>query len=217
MNKPHCQYTLQQRGIVLITAMMFLVVLTLLVLTIMRSSILEERMAGYSRDWNLAFQAAEAALREAEREIKTGANVVGQTGFEMGCSTASTAGGKGPGLCMPNLCTETDASNSNYDCMPIWWDLLKHPSTSKRDSAWIDGTSTATKTRPYNYVNSGLTFPGVAAQPRYIIEVLSVPDASSLKVAAGTPPQKFLYRATAVGFGANARTRVTLQGTYRQY
>jgi type IV pilus assembly protein PilX len=47
--------------------MIFLLLMTLLGTTAMRGSSMQERMAGNARDWNLAFQAAEAALREGEQ------------------------------------------------------------------------------------------------------------------------------------------------------
>lgn len=55
-----------QRGFSLIMALIFLVLLTLLGVTAMQTATLEERMAGNLRNENLALQAAEAALREAE-------------------------------------------------------------------------------------------------------------------------------------------------------
>jgi type IV pilus assembly protein PilX len=57
---------------VLITGLIFMVVLTLIVVASMRTTILEEKMAGNVRDRDLAFQAAEAALRAAEL-VLTGA------------------------------------------------------------------------------------------------------------------------------------------------
>lgn len=60
-----------QRGITLVMGLLFLVVLTILGLAAMRGTILEERMAGNARDRNLAFQAAEAAIRAGERKIRT--------------------------------------------------------------------------------------------------------------------------------------------------
>lgn len=192
--------------------MLFLIVLTVMVVSLMRTSILEEKMIANSRDWNVAFQAAESALRDAEREIKDGIRVVGQTGFLAGCST--TAGPRGAGLCLPNLCTDTSSSG---DCLPIWIDLDK----KQGDTGWRNGAS-AGKSVAYGagisgYKAAGTSLTGVAAQPRYIIEVLTVPDASSLKPPPGQPAQKYVYRATAVGFGASTSTRVMLQGTYRQY
>ena len=58
-----------QRGIVLVMVLMFLVVLTLLGMAAMRGTLLEERMAGNSRDRDLAFQASEAALRAGEADL----------------------------------------------------------------------------------------------------------------------------------------------------
>lgn len=45
--------------------------MTLLSTSTMRSATMQERMAGNTRDYNLGFQAAEAALREAEDYLRT--------------------------------------------------------------------------------------------------------------------------------------------------
>jgi type IV pilus assembly protein PilX len=55
-----------QRGVVLIVGLLLLLVLTLIGVTSMRSALLEERMTGNIQDSTVAFQAAEAALREGE-------------------------------------------------------------------------------------------------------------------------------------------------------
>jgi type IV pilus assembly protein PilX len=60
-----------QRGVVLITSMIMLVVMTLFAVTAVRMMSQQERMVSYSYDRGLAFQAAEAALREAESAIET--------------------------------------------------------------------------------------------------------------------------------------------------
>lgn len=59
-----------QRGAALIVALIFLLVLTLLGVGAMRSTNLQERMAGNLRDSNLAFQAAESALRDGEQLLQ---------------------------------------------------------------------------------------------------------------------------------------------------
>lgn len=61
-----------QQGATLIISLMLLIVLTLIGVTAMNTSNLEERMAGNARDTNLAFQAAEAALKNAEEFLRTG-------------------------------------------------------------------------------------------------------------------------------------------------
>jgi type IV pilus assembly protein PilX len=56
----------RQSGVALIVALIFLLLMTLLGTSSMRTSTMQERMAGNMRDWNLGFQGAEAALRSAE-------------------------------------------------------------------------------------------------------------------------------------------------------
>lgn len=55
-----------EAGAALIVGMVFLLILTILGLTSMRATTLEERMAGNHYDRQIALQAAELALREAE-------------------------------------------------------------------------------------------------------------------------------------------------------
>lgn len=58
-----------------------MVVLTLIVVAAMRSSILEEKMAGNARSQNLAFQAAEAGLRAAEQALDSPVDPAGGPGY----------------------------------------------------------------------------------------------------------------------------------------
>ncbi len=63
-----------QRGAVLIVSLIFLLLLTLIGTAAMRTTTLQERMAGNTRDINLSFQAAEAALRAGEDWLNVPAN-----------------------------------------------------------------------------------------------------------------------------------------------
>ncbi|HMB74618.1 MAG TPA: PilX N-terminal domain-containing pilus assembly protein [Gammaproteobacteria bacterium] len=63
----------RERGAALIIALVFLIVLTMLGVSSMRTTTLQQRMAGNQRDSNLAFQAAEAGLREAEQFLRQAA------------------------------------------------------------------------------------------------------------------------------------------------
>lgn len=60
-----------QRGAVLIVALIMLLLLTIIGLSSMRGTSLQENMAGNMRDSNLALQASEAALRLGEDEVVT--------------------------------------------------------------------------------------------------------------------------------------------------
>ena len=59
-----------QRGAVLFISLILLVVLALIGIAGMQVTTLQERMAGNVRDSNLAFQSAEAALREGEQFLQ---------------------------------------------------------------------------------------------------------------------------------------------------
>jgi len=76
----------RQRGSVLIISLVILLVMTIIGLSSMESTILEERMAGNARDQDLAFQAAEAALRDGETDII--ANIEPETLFWTDCTSA---------------------------------------------------------------------------------------------------------------------------------
>jgi Tfp pilus assembly protein PilX len=61
----------RQRGAALITGLIFMVVLTLLTLSAIKTTALDERMAGNARDRDVAFEGAEAGLRDGLRYIAT--------------------------------------------------------------------------------------------------------------------------------------------------
>lgn len=61
----------RQQGVVLVVALVLLAIMALVGLNAMRSVSLEERMAGHTYDRSVSFQAAEAALREAEAFVAT--------------------------------------------------------------------------------------------------------------------------------------------------
>lgn len=59
----------RQRGAVLMVSLMVLLMLTMLTLTAIRASTMQEKIAGSTRNIDLALQAAEAALRTGETEL----------------------------------------------------------------------------------------------------------------------------------------------------
>lgn len=76
-----------ERGSALIVSLLILIVMTLIGITGVGSSSLQERMAGNTRDAALAFQAAEAALRDGEAFFE-----------EMVVSPGAAFNGSQPGL-----------------------------------------------------------------------------------------------------------------------
>lgn len=185
-----------EKGAVLITALMFVVILTLIGVTAVMTTTMEERMAGNSRDRNVAFQAAEIALRDAERDILclnaagTGSctrtmPISGQTGAMDTTATSCS-------YCLPGVYLPATSGD------PVW--VKKNLASGSSDSVQFGSYTGAT-----NIV-------GVAIQPRYLIEVIRVlPPGESLTTKI------YYYRITARGFGANANTQVTLQEVYRPF
>lgn len=60
-----------QRGATLVVALIFLIVLSLLGVAAVQNNTLQERMAGNTRDRDLAFESAEAAIGDARDKIAT--------------------------------------------------------------------------------------------------------------------------------------------------
>jgi type IV pilus assembly protein PilX len=190
-----------EQGFVMVTAVLFLLVLTILGLSSMGGTILEEKMTGFYRDRQIAFEAAEAALRDGELDALS-SRISGGTGFAAGCGTTTTpVSTADSGLCA----VETDGT-------PIWVDF---ESDSTKKTGWVNGDDENhsvlyhqfTVTDPVEREQQKI--PGVAKQPRYIIEAIKVAT-QQLKLNA-SQSYKYAYRITAVGFGRRATTRVLLQ------
>lgn len=75
----------RQRGAALIVSLLFLVMLTLIGVGAMTTTTLEEKMAGNARDYNVALQAGEAALKDAWADINTRVAGLKMTGFGTAC------------------------------------------------------------------------------------------------------------------------------------
>lgn len=179
-----------QRGAVLITGLIFLVVLTLLGTTALQGTVLEEKMAGNLRDETLAFQAAEAALRSGEQFLEqvTLPEFNGENGlYHYACSSVSDA--------------EDEDADEPLVCPPT-----PDPVTGMN---WNADDS----------IEADVAMEGVASQPRYFIEQLpSVPlmgDGGSAQ-QSGASLNASMFRIVAQGTGGTEAATVLLQSTYRR-
>lgn len=176
----------REHGLALFPALVFLVILAMLGLAALGGSALQERMVGNTRDENVAFQAAEAALRDAEADIDV--NLNSSSAFNAACTN---------GLCTPPSTWAT----------PVSTDIAK-----------LVDWSNAGNTRQYGANTGAAALPLVAAQPVYVIELLSKLAASptgSAGLGIGPGPKGgAVYRITALGTGARPETRVVMQSTY---
>ena len=189
----------RERGTVLIVALMFLIVLTLLGLATMNSTTLEEKMAGSSRDYNAALQAAESALRDAEADLKGSGAVVGRT-IAITSFPIDLIGGTTPrgcnttGLCVVDLETTQLYASSTY----------------------VDWSSSATSTVRYGTYTGATTLAGVSSPPRYMMELMQFADGKNKERVTGASASTDFYyvRITARAWGANSTTQVTLQEVF---
>lgn len=130
----------RQRGVVLVVSLMILLVMTVIGITAMQSSSLEERMAGNTKDHNLAFQATESAIRDAEGFLN---GVVSTAPFN------GTGGLYGPTDATPDplLAATWDGGVLNYTGTPLE-DINTQPRYFIRQMGQIAGTASALNLGP---------------------------------------------------------------------
>ena len=201
--KGHLKLNKQQRGAVLIIALVMLLLLTLVGVAGMRNTQLQERMAGSTEDRAVAFQAAESALREAEALIVDGECT----------SPCSDVGYYGDGVAAPSRDNNGAQSGGTRVSEIEFW--TKHFSADGSDASYWDDD---TKVKIYAAA-AGTALP-VSTQPRYVIELLP-DDYSQLPgttnaVTGGTSVVRD-YLITARGTGRSDDAVVILQSVYRYY
>ncbi|WP_283744614.1 PilX N-terminal domain-containing pilus assembly protein [Sideroxydans sp. CL21] len=175
-----------QQGFSLIMALGFMVFLTLIVLSMVNVTSSDEKIARNSRDKDLAFAAAEAALRDAEMYIS--------------------------GSYMYPYNPKLNVALYTSNCPNALCDLRSTPvNLGIRD--FFSPDIYGSKSNVLGYASDGVTpttyspkINGVASQPRYLIEVVNTNDPS------GNNP--IAYRITAQSVGKSMDTRVTLQELY---
>ena len=118
----------KQEGFVLITAMVFLLVMTLLGTSVMSSTALEEKMAGNYSDRNVAIQASYSALAACEKVVENW--VAAPVPFD---PTNGTDGLHLPDITNPNHIYDPDSPNWEstdvivYDTLSAPLDLPDQP------------------------------------------------------------------------------------------
>ena len=174
-----------QRGLSLITALLFMVAALILGVSVIGINAMQERMIGNTKDRALAMQAAEAALRDAELDITR--NVNGTTAFTDECLL---------GLCTPPSQRGVPSPLQVHQLAGFSWG----------DEA---------KVRTYKQYTGVKPFPSVFRDPVYVIEKLGSmgvpPGESELDAGAGA---RTGYRITARATGAREDTVVVLQSVY---
>jgi type IV pilus assembly protein PilX len=185
-----------QEGFVLIVGLVILGLLTMLALSSMRDTTMQEKMAGASRDSGLAFQAAESALRDAENCI---------TGTTADCTfdaIANDAHFAQDDAAFPAHNTLFDAATwVAYDPPGAATDLAGVPSKAKGDTT--DGV---------NYIIRQVsTVAGAAGGDGAAVGVCDASDPECIKTES-----QAIYEITARGAGASGAGQSVLRVYFRQ-
>jgi type IV pilus assembly protein PilX len=197
-----------QQGAVLVIALLFLTILTILGVTAMTATTYEERLAGNARDAGAAFQAAEAALRDARRDLngivippfavtdRRNPPISGKTGFGDGTADADN------GTCG----TGTTAPQTIGLCRPLPYNGATG-TPPPFNTQFFTGTMAAAAVT-YGRYTGAPELKGVRVQPQYYIEVMCLPQFGG---SLGDPNYCNFYRITGRGWGLNPNTQVTVQ------
>jgi type IV pilus assembly protein PilX len=190
-NAPRSIAGARERGISLVTTLVLMLATLGLGVAVMGVNAMEERMIANTKDRDLALQAAEAALRDAEQDVAS--NISPATAFNDTCTN---------GLCTP----------------PSQRDSLGPLASVPVDDSRLgfDWTVDA-NVRRYGQYTGAAVFPSVTAQPRYVIEkfsFLGTPAGESVVLGAEPTAPGVGYRITARAVGARPETVVVLQSIY---
>lgn len=180
----------REGGAVLAISLIMLLLVTVLGLSTIGTTTMQEKMAANTRDKDLAFQAAELALKVAEKALE-----------EEGLTAADFTANCSNGLCSPHNVSanfmrweDPDICGSGED---IW------SCDKSRAVGGADAVDANNHSQP----------------PRYFIEKLDDLDtADHLNIGnigdAIHSEEVTVYRITAIGYGGSATSQAVLQSTY---
>lgn len=189
-----------QQGVVLVVALVMLLVMTTIGVTIMSGSTLQERMSGNNRQLSLARLNAESALREAEGliaglNLSDSADPVGDINTRFGTQNDQY------------YVSVVNEAYSDYE--PVRFDVTE-------PSAWVVDPDNLEQNP-----SAGATGLGVGTPPRYIIEFIgemSIEERRDIEISVEDKDKiktvPYVFRVTAIGYGANNNISAILQSIY---
>ena len=194
----------KQSGASLIMVMIILTIVSMIGIAGIQISTMSERGARNDRDYQIAWQSAEAGLMDAENDL-------------FGPGTSTRRGLFGP---TTNLSAFVDFCGTSGNSRGLCTVAI----TGK--PAWVTASFTATgnsaPTAEYGeFTGRSFTAGGTGIQParkpRYVIEPIE--DSSGIGSTGrklGTEDPKYVFRVTAMGFGPRTDIQAVVQMIYRQ-
>ncbi|MCX7069309.1 MAG: PilX N-terminal domain-containing pilus assembly protein [Methylococcales bacterium] len=207
-----------QTGVVLIISLIMLLALTLIGVTSSSVTSLEEKMAANNKNINLAFQAAEATLRDVEGSLQGSKRIFTRTttdAQQTGVGVTQKGDNKGLYSVLQPPCPTITGEKCP----------LRPVTTLQPFYKYVTWTDTA-KTAEYDTLNSSNKLIGLYKRPRYIIEELGCTAGSGAAeegYGSGTDysgggvasTETVLVRITAHGWGSNENSVATLQSVVK--
>ena len=186
-----------QKGVVLVVALVMLLVMTALGITTMSSSTLQERLSANNRQLSSARLNAESALRRAE-EYLIDLAVTNDSAFKSNfIENGSDDVGHYYSILPESLKNLVDLKKINFDYT-------------------YDGSWTGENSREVVGLNANLT----AQNPRFFIEFVGTFNPNRVEgvqiLDGGQAPSAdpYVFRITAIGFGSNAEIYSVLQSVF---
>ncbi|MBT4162161.1 MAG: hypothetical protein HOC70_15005 [Gammaproteobacteria bacterium] len=185
-----------QQGVALFLTLTILLILTILGVSSIQTTSMQERMARNYRDVNIAFQGAEAAVAEAEEYLESITNIGTFPDDPDISDTLSNA-------CSAGLCTSTDGRSrwQQADGIVDWDDNSTHKTT----------TTTAAEL-------------GAADDPKYFVEYVAkvTIEQDTLNIGnvgeGGSSGRAYIFRITSRGSGGTTESAAMIQSLYgRQF
>lgn len=178
----------RQSGLTLFPALMFLLVMSIIAVSALNNTLMQEKMVANAKDLNVAFQAAEAGLRDAEADVSR--NIDAATPFSSACAS---------GLCTPPSTWPTPSS-ADISKLVDWSDTGR----TRTYGAYTAAPALPTVAAQPQYVMERLS-------------TLPVGPGGSIGLGCGSGcvhSGGSAYRLTVVATGVRPETRVILQSTY---
>jgi len=187
-------YSGKQQGAALAVSLIILTLMTVIGVTAVKSSVIENRIATNMYDKQMSFEAAEAALRDAEAWLKAQESSPDTAMDRDGTSTVT--------VWVKGFPTNT------HDGVEEDKPMLKFSD----DSIW---EAYGENYGDANGLSASEKMPGLSAEPQFIVEQFTfIPDDMSAEtLAAGRG--EFYYRITARARGGSSTSETLLQTIYR--
>lgn len=181
------RFSTHQTGAVLVISLFILVVITLIGVSAIQTTTLEEKMTGNRRDHDLAFQAAESALRDAEITVIENQVTDPLVSFPDGIN-GSDSTGLGFGLYGPN-------------------DQILAGQALSSAASW------ATNTRPFLDASNANAIYTANTAPRSVIKRLPPQPGQTVSMSRGANKDA-IFQVTARGEGGSNTSQVVLRTRY---